>query len=404
MNRNAPLLNSALLSYVVFIMLFITFFPFDYHWPSSFAVNTYWKAQESLQNIFFFIPFGYLLASLLNVSVRQTLYISLISGFFLSLFIELNQIFIVDRYSSPIDLFNNSVGALAGAAFFLGLKRLSALKKHGGRLLDIPLMNLVLMLIPLLWLNAVSSGHDVRRLWLAFILALIALRIMTAIYLNGARGSYPIRRSHLMLVYGVWYAVALLPELLYFPGRVLAFYLILMLIMGALLYAGEKRERREQRFELPTLGKIGPLFLIYLLLEALWPLRALRNSFEFEVLGGLFRGDTSLAFIFSQIEYFAAFALTGFIAAQILNRHGFKPWKHFTLILVMAVLMELPRGFHGLHSANLTHIFLAVFNGTFGALIYFLNLSAYLEEQHRGNVRNDRRLLEKWRMEKEPQM
>ena len=404
MNRIASLLNSALLSYVVFIMLFITFFPFDYHWPSSFSVNTYWKAQESLQNIFFFIPFGYLLASLLKTSVRQTLYISVICGFFLSLFIELNQIFIVDRYSSPIDLFNNSVGALAGAAFFLALKRLSALRKYGGRLLDIPLMNLVLMLIPLLWLNAVGSGHDVRRLWLAFLLAFIALYIMVAIYLYGGRGIYSLKRGHLLRVYTVWYAISFLPELLYFPGRVLAFYLLQMIFMWLLLHLGARGERREQRYELPTLKTVTPLFLLYLLLVALWPLRGMQGQFEFEVLGALFRRDTSLAFIFSQIEYFAAFALAGFMAAQILNRYDFKAWKHFTLILVMAVLMELPRGFHGLHSANLTHIFLAVFNGTFGALIYFLNLSAYLEEQHRGNLRKDRRLLEKWRMEKEPQM
>ena len=404
MNRIASLLNSALLSYVIFIMLFITFFPFDYHWPVSFSVNTFWKVQESLQNIFLFVPFGYLLASLLNGSFRRTVILAFIGGFSLSLFIEINQIFIVDRYSSPIDLANNSLGAVAGALFFIALRRAGSLKEYGGRLLDIPLMNLVLMLIPLLWLNAVSSGHDVRRLWLAFLLAFIALYIMVAIYLYGGRGIYSLKRSHLVRVYTVWYAISFLPELLYFPGRVLAFYLLQMIFMWLLLRRSARGERREQRYELPTLKTVTPLFLVYLLLVALWPLRGMQGQFDFEVLGALFRRDTSLAFIFSQIEYFAAFALAGFMAAQILNRHDFKAWKHFTLILVMAILMELPRGFHNLHSANLTHIFLAVFNGTFVALIYFLNLTNYLQDQHRSNLMNDRRLLEKWRMEKEPQM
>ncbi len=403
MNTNTSLLNSALLSYVVFVMLFITFVPFDYHWPPSFTVTTFWKLQESLQNIFLFIPFGYLLAAILNRPLKKTLVISLILGFSLSLFIEVNQIFITDRYSSPIDLANNSLGALAGAAFFMSLRHMRGLREHGGRLLDIPLMNLALMLIPLLWLNAVSSGHDVRRLWLAFILAYIGLRILLAIYLHGARGVYPLSRRHLYLAHTLWFTLAFLPELMYFPLRVLAFYVILTAVL-ALLLRWRGRGAGEQRFEIPTLKKITPWFLLYLALEGLWPLDKLGSSFRFEVLGRLFRQDTSLAFIFSQIEYYAAFAITGFISAQILNRHNFKPWKHFGLIAVIALIMELPRGFHDLHSANLTHIFLAVFNGTFGGLIYFLNLNRYLQDQHRVNLLRDEQVLKKWRLEKEPQM
>ncbi len=403
MNTNTSLLNSALLSYVVFVMLFITFVPFDYHWPAAFTVTTFWKLQESLQNVFLFVPFGYLLAAILNRPLKRTLIISLTLGFSLSLFIEVNQIFITDRYSSPIDLANNSLGALAGAAFFMLLKHMRGLREHGGRLLDIPLMNLALMLIPLLWLNAVSSGHDVRRLWLAFILAYIGLRILLAIYLHGVRGVYPLSRRHLYLAYTLWFMLAFLPELLYFPLRVLVYYGLLMAVLAGLVHRRGMADH-EQRFEIPTLKKIAPWFLIYLALEGLWPLDKLGGRFHLEVLGRLFRQNTSLAFIFSQIEYYAAFAITGFISAQILNRYNFKPWKHLSLITVIALILELPRGFHDLHSVNLTHIFLAVFNGTFGGLIYFLNLNRYLQDQHRLHLIHDERVIKKWRLEKEPQM
>ncbi len=375
------LLNGAILSYTLFVMLFVTLTPFSYHIPKKFYYVMFWNVQEALQNIFLFIPFGYLSAPLINARPGKRMMLVTVTGFTLSMIIEINQIFIYERYTSPVDVLTNTSGAVTGAVLWYMLDKISRFKERGGALLRIPLMNVVILVIPLLWLNAVSTGHNINRLWSALLPGLMSVVIISAIYTNGSKKFEFLTRKTAVSFFSIWFLIAYLPEVLFFPGRCLFFYLFLISLLTLLLRRDEKKNgSQEKRYEIPTLKKIAPLFAVYLVLITTWPLTEVGNErFTVTFLGNLFMRNNSLRYIFAQMEYMAACALLGYILAQAMNRHHFRVGRFIALLGAVTLIPELPRAFHPLYGANITHWFMAVFNGIFGGLIYFYTLSVYLE-------------------------
>jgi len=360
-------------------MLFITLTPFDYHWPERFYIVTFWQPLESLQNIFLFIPFGYLTASLLHGTTGHKMPRVVLIGFLLSLFIETNQLFIYDRYTSPNDIFNNTLGALLGGLCLNLFDRLSAFREKGGALLRIPLMHVVLLLIPLLWLNAVSTGKNVNRLWSALLPGIAAVIIMAAIYRNGRKRAPDLRKISVAIFFSAWFLAAYMPQLLWLPGRTIIFYILLAAGLWILLRRTAHGPVTEQRYEIPTLKKVLPVFALYTLFVTAWPFNAFQESFQLAFMGDLFTRDTSLRYIFRQMEYMAACALAGYILAEVMNRKGFRAGRYALWLMLGTLLPEIWRGFHPDYGANVTHWFIAVFNGAFGGLVYFYALSVYLE-------------------------
>jgi hypothetical protein len=86
-----------------------------------------WFYTDALLNLAGFVPLGLALAMLVSGSQSprrmRTITLPVTAGFFLSLFIEVSQGFMVTRSSSLTDLFLNTVGTLAGALAFLALSR-----------------------------------------------------------------------------------------------------------------------------------------------------------------------------------------------------------------------------------------------------------------------------------------
>jgi glycopeptide antibiotics resistance protein len=80
-----------------------------------------------MANIVLFVPFG-LLVALLAPLARRGLYVVSV-GFFLSLFIELSQIFTASRVTDISDLIANTLGAAVGYVLFALFARLFARRK-----------------------------------------------------------------------------------------------------------------------------------------------------------------------------------------------------------------------------------------------------------------------------------
>ena len=136
----------------VVIIVFVTLLPFNFRIPANFDLYTdlswqEWATQfkrtvkfsDIVANIFLFMPLGLGCAaqlSRLRLSKTKSLWvsrshsrrlivvnilISLGAGFFLSLAVELGQIFLVSREASTIDLRTNSLGTLIGSFIFWAL-------------------------------------------------------------------------------------------------------------------------------------------------------------------------------------------------------------------------------------------------------------------------------------------
>jgi glycopeptide antibiotics resistance protein len=82
----------------------------------------------------------------------------------LSVAIEFAQLFVPGRYTSTIDVITNGSGAWLGGLSFVFLKN-NLKKERTGRLLalELPLMNVVYLLIPLMWLTGLKPRTSITR-------------------------------------------------------------------------------------------------------------------------------------------------------------------------------------------------------------------------------------------------
>jgi glycopeptide antibiotics resistance protein len=117
-----------------------------------------------------FLPVGFIF-KLSRRATRDRFCVSvLILRALLSVAIEFTQLFIPGRYASAIDVITNGVGAWLGGLIFVLLAK-SLKEERTDRLpaMELPLMNLVYLLIPLMWLTGLATGGEVLR-WLLVVL------------------------------------------------------------------------------------------------------------------------------------------------------------------------------------------------------------------------------------------
>jgi hypothetical protein len=377
-------LGQSVLGYLVVATLVVTWAPFSFAWPESWNVDFQVDAVDVVLNVVMFLPFGFLLHGTRLPGwpggSRGILLAGLCGGA-LSLMVELGQLFLVERFTSPVDLTTNALGAALGAA---AMDRLGDRMRLGpGRVtmlaLDLPLTGLLLLLTPLPWLLAFGSAGS-ERIWLLLPLAAFGGALLGAVhggYLR-PRGGASGKRRLLLGASAAWFLVVALPggwgrpEVLA-GGAALA-------VGGAWLrsVATERAARLEgeRRVEIPTLRMVLPVFALYLALSALWPLDAISGEWA----GGwtLAPGspDLSKAGMMRSLEYLGAFTLVGYMSAEFHGRRGGEgrpdPGPVIGGILFLAILLEGARGWVGGAGASGSLALLAAAAGVSGALIYRL--------------------------------
>ncbi|ELS01431.1 glycopeptide antibiotics resistance protein [Xenococcus sp. PCC 7305] len=112
-----------------FIILFVTLLPFDFSYPDSFSWNdlktiatTVSPPGDIAVNLVLFMPFGWGLATLFSTkrfNLTKTILLTLIVSFSFSTTIEILQIFLLLRRTTPTDVVNNSLSGVLGGVFFL---------------------------------------------------------------------------------------------------------------------------------------------------------------------------------------------------------------------------------------------------------------------------------------------
>lgn len=362
-----------LLRYLLGITAVITLAPFRFAWPPDFHLSFLLEPGDVIANVLLFVPLGFLFRVSATTATGRRPATALLAGLAVSAALETAQIFLPGRFASPVDVATNAAGAWLGAFLHERIQIRLDRDLVRGLALELPLMNLIYLLVPLLWLDGLAAGRDAGRLVLGPVLGLAGGVVITATWRHHFRQAAVRTPAGLAVVGGVWYALGALPGLSRRPWLLLAGSVVIAL----LVWLGARRPlpaTPERRFELSTLRRVWPLLGGYLLLSALWPVPW--TAAEWHGGWGLaeLRDMPGLVPMLRTLEYLAAFTLLGYTIAEARGRHDDPPVplaiRVVTLCLAAAALLEGLRGFHPAHRASGLALLLAGAAGLYGGLIY----------------------------------
>jgi glycopeptide antibiotics resistance protein len=313
-------LGYALLTYMTLVIVAITLIPFEFRIPARIQILFSGSVSDIINNIILFIPLGFLFHQARRRSGWRSLLQALCFGVLVSASVETCQLFLPGRYCSVIDVATNGFGAWLGAA--AAAYQRTRMRQEQEPLLfafEMPLMDVVYLLIPLLWLGGLSMGAEPGRLGLTTLLGVFGGSVIASVHVNclgpGRKPGLSMPAVHA----AGWFLIGTLPAAADFPLQISALAAVVGVAaqLSVRLWKGGASERR---FALPTLKKVFPLYALYLLLVSLWPttrpLGEWSNALEYKRLSEA----QCIVFTSRFIEIIAAFTLLGYMVAAMRGR------------------------------------------------------------------------------------
>lgn len=371
LTSTAQRLSAALLAYMILVILLLTWNPFALAFPDDVAFSTRLGPRDALANVLLFFPVGYLYR--LGLGRRDG---AILLGLFISGGIEVVQLFIPGRTPSLVDVAMNTLGAWLGALLHdLLTTRIRMTSRMVGQLaLEAPLMGLMYLMIPLLWVNRLIPGDAVTRWLLTGLIGIGGAIVLSDIFRQwwGSRRLKTVWRAALAV--GIWFLVGIGPSLrpnLLIGSATLA--ALSLLAAGMTLIPQQTSNRRLER---ATLSRLLPVFVLYLLLQALWPfsqpIEAWHGSFGFLDP----RAQDDIKVNIRLIEHLAAFTVLGYILAEWHGRAELSWRRDFPqllgLSLLSALALEIPIGFQAGPGASFVRLVIASAGALFGGVLYHL--------------------------------
>ncbi|MFN8573477.1 MAG: VanZ family protein [Gemmatimonadaceae bacterium] len=388
--RSASRLGTALLVYMLGVTLIITLLPFQFTWPSHLRVMWTGDAMDVIANVLLFVPLGLLYRIATHLSTRHAVMRALAAGLLVSMGIEALQLFEVERYTSVLDVATNGLGAIVGAVVFDRLAQQRALDVRWiGRLfLELPLMGLIYLTIPLLWLSALVATVTPDWAWIALPLAAFGGMLLggTLRHMNVYRGS-PISAERMGVYAAAGVCVGMFPAATRAPlaigtGAVMAF-----VVTRLAAAPSARRPAWNRRFEVPVLRSAAPFYAIFIGLLILLPLLNGVAPFSLGV------GFTGTAGVWDKAEILrfllrvAGMTLLGYMVAEYRGREekqlkdALPRMLHWTL--ATATCIECAMGYRAGRGASIAQWSLLVLSGLYGGWLYRLQrdyVVALLEE------------------------
>lgn len=374
LSRSSTRLALALLGYFSLVTLVITLAPFDF----SFRRFRLWWSMppaDVAANIALFVPIGFLIRSLGRRDMRPA-WRDLACAAAFSVSVETAQIFIAGRFVSPIDVATNSSGAYFGIVLREQIERWSVWRPHVvGRVgLDVPLVGLLYLLVPQLWLSGAGLMEDARRGGTMVLLGCAGSIVLVALHRHKWGGGAQLAAGMVLPLTLGWFTLGTLPTLAASPGVVVAVALVVVALTLWLLRPPV--ERHERRFEADTLGRFVPVFVLYLVVAALWPpLRPLAPWHG--AIGFADRlNDAGVVDVLLLLEQVGGFTLLGYAAAEWRGRRELTLGADLPRIAaiagVLACALELVQGVLAGPGASLVRALLATSGAIYGAAVYHL--------------------------------
>jgi VanZ family protein len=383
-------LGFALFAYMLGVTLIVTLMPFRFEWPSGSRLQYTGEPLEIVANVLLFVPLGFFYR-VARPGARATLG-ALALGALVSVAIEAVQFFEPLRTPSPLDVASNAAGAWLGA---LAAERASRAAAVSGRLvgwlaLQLPLMGLIYLLVPLLWIDSLSAIGDGPRLVLAPLLAAfgaVLLGGMQRHYFAPTHGAAPLRTAGYAFL---WFLAGAFPALANRPVVVAAG------AMGAAVVCwwygrGGERTQANRRFEVSLLTRAAPVYAIYFALIVLLPLRLGMDAWTVHV--GFSVAMSHQNEILRLLEVVAASTLVGYMLAELRGRTVLRyrdavpRLAGWTLALVG--LLEALWGFRAGHGASIARAALMAAAALYGGWLYYLqraHVVRLLSQPRNGNV------------------
>ncbi|HEX6270347.1 MAG TPA: VanZ family protein [Anaerolineales bacterium] len=371
LNQTAKRLATALLGYIILVIFLLTWNPFSFALPEHLQFSFHVGRRDALANVLLFLPVGFLYR--LGQGRPRN---AILLGATISAVIETGQFFIPGRSPSAVDIAMNTFGSALGAGLYdLLTARIVMTPRMVGQLgLEIPLMGLLYLLVPLLWVNRLVPGDALTRWLITFPIGVCGAVVLGDVFQQWW-GQVSLR-SHWRagLAAGIWFLVGIGPSL---PSHLPAWSASLtgIAILAAAL-AGIPEPSNNRRFERATLNRLIPGFVLYVVLQALWPFSQLSDTWHGSL--GLMdaRAHEDIRVNIRLIEHLAAFTVLGYISAEWHGRAEVS-WRHdFPRLLlvgiVSALTLEILVGFQAGPGANLLRLIIAICGALFGGAIYHL--------------------------------
>jgi VanZ family protein len=380
-SRAASRLAYAFLAYLIGVTLLVTLVPFDFRrWPD---LEVLWGGQlaDFVANVAMFLPLGFLFRLSRRGGRDRLALQALLAGGLFSLTIELAQLFLPSRISAPLDIVANGAGAWLGGLLHDRIAaRLRLTPALVGTLaLELPLIGLVYLLVPLLWLSGLTAADDVGRLWLSLLLGLIGSMVLGAVHRHRFGPAGAISRWRYGLLASGWFLAGALPGLALQPV-----WVVLAAIAVGLSTMAWSMERLpasgpERRFERETLGRLAPFFGLYLIFLAGWPPWSVWVPFHGSFDTFRLWGNADTFAIMRVLELLASFTVLGYLVAESRGRLE-RPFRATLPILAglggaAAFLVEVVAGLHPGPGASPARALLAVATTCYGGGIYHLQRS-----------------------------
>ena len=369
-------LGSAMLAYLLGIVLVITLAPFRFAVPQHFWVTLTGPPLDVVANVALFVPLGFLY----RLSRPGTALRVFGLGMVPSAGIECAQMFEVERYPSLLDVLANGGGAWLGAVLHRHLTRRIQIDAGtvGRFALELPLMGLIYLLVPLLWLDSAAVGGEPARLLSPLLLGLFGASLLASMQRHhfGPAGLLSSRGMARMAV--VWFGVGLLPALLLLgvPLMLVAFGAALLFFFVVWHASQPVPVGGDRRFELRALRAAAGFYVGYLLLIALLPLHAEAvRGFQLGLAADA--GQMSKTEIIRLLEATMAFTALGYMLAEVRGRleQSFRHAAGWVLLVsaLAAGMTELLRGWGpAADGASALRFILALAAGSYGGWLYHL--------------------------------
>lgn len=377
----ASAFTSSLFIYMTAVVVLVTLFPFKFRIPAEFRITWSFGVSELVPNVILFLPIGFLFR-LSYGRIRDRFGAKALAwGILLSAAIEFTQFFVPGRSTQVTDVATNGLGAWLGAmAFELFMERSKGSDVVRLFAPELPLMNWVYLLIPLMWLNGLSTGDEPERLWLLLFLGLLGGGVLVSIYVHRLKEKgrlSPIQFSFLVLG---WFIVASLPTLARFPMEVTVFGVVIALLVQIPARIPARKRKEERRFEPSTLKWLLPIYCLYLALLALWPIIVPVEGWQFKAHFQDLISSQKNVLIFRFIEIIGALTLFGYMIAEIQGRReeslkAALVWI-FLPVLGCSAVFVIARAYPPLLVPDFQEILLMTAAGFYGGVIYRLQLAA----------------------------
>ena len=368
----------ALLAYVALITAVVTLLPFEFAFPTRPRVMLSGGLFDIVANVGLFVPLGFLYAVARqdqNIRPGRVFLIALLA----SSAIESVQLFEVTRFASLSDILANGSGAYLGAVLQQRLARRIAMDARTvGRLsLELPLMGLVYLLVPLLWLDGLAGGDSAMPLWPLLALGLFGASLLSAAQRYHFGPNHLLSRRAMVGVACGWFLLGAFPGLA--PRASIVMFVMIAAIAAFVWVRSPDRSGARsinRRFESRALSEAAPFYAAYLLLLVA-PVAGFSASSWHGALGfAAMRGNLGTAPVLHVVEAVAAFTLLGFMLAEFRGRREARfrdGVVHVTIWCGAAALAaEMLEGFRQDGGASGARWALLVIGALYGSWLYQL--------------------------------